>query len=167
MHPRKSEDFWNFSKNKNVAKSHFRVFAYVYEVFCCSGRSKSQSCVLSTLEHLGAPKSPKSDFFIRVRRFRVVWEPQTHFRRPWAVQSCSDRHEGEMGWRTDGRRTRIPGRAPLRTAPGATHSPARRSRGQWPIHIPCAGLQAFPPHSNMYAPYQTFSYISGCTFFII
>ena len=64
-HLSKSEDFLNFSKNEKVTKSHFRVFAYVCEVFCCSGRSKSQSCVLSTSEHLGAPKSPKSIFFTR------------------------------------------------------------------------------------------------------
>ena len=71
--------FRNFQKNKKVAKSHFRVLAYVYEVFGCSERSKPQSCVLGTSERLGAPKSPRSDFFTRVRRFRVVWEPQTHF----------------------------------------------------------------------------------------
>ena len=65
----KSEDFLTFSKNKKVTKSHFRVLAYVYDVFCCSEGSESQSCVLSALEHFGAPKSPKSHFFIRVRRF--------------------------------------------------------------------------------------------------
>ena len=60
-----------FSKNKKVTKSHFRVLAYVYDVFGCSEGSESQSCVLSALERSGAPKSPKSNFFIRVRRFCV------------------------------------------------------------------------------------------------
>ena len=68
-------DFCNFififSKNKKVAKSHFRVLAYVYDVFWCSEGSESQSCVLSALERFGAPKSPKPHFFIRVRRFWV------------------------------------------------------------------------------------------------
>ena len=66
-------DFCNFifmfSKNEKVTKSHFRVLAYVYDVFGCSEGSESQSCVLSTLERSGAPESPKSNFFIRVRRF--------------------------------------------------------------------------------------------------
>ena len=60
-----------FSKNKKVTKSHFCVLAYVYDVFWCSEGSESQSCVLSALERLGAPKSPKPHFFIRVRRFCV------------------------------------------------------------------------------------------------
>ena len=85
----KSEYFSTFSKNKKVAKSHFRVLAYVYEVFGCSERSKPQSCVWSTSEHLGTPKSPKSNFCIRVRRFGVVWEPQMHFWRFWALK-CGD-----------------------------------------------------------------------------
>ena len=67
----KSEIFLTFSKNKKVTKSHFRVLAYVYDVFWCSEGSESQSCVLSALERLGAPKSPKPHFFIRVRRFCV------------------------------------------------------------------------------------------------
>ena len=67
---------FHFSKNKKVAKSHFRTFAYVYDVFCCSEGSESQSCVLSNLERLGAPKSPKSHFLIRVRWFCLFWEPQ-------------------------------------------------------------------------------------------
>ena len=58
-------------KNKKVTKSHFCVLAYVYDVFWCSEGSESQSCVLSALERLGAPKSPKPHFFIRVRRFCV------------------------------------------------------------------------------------------------
>ena len=77
--------FWKFQKNKKVRKSHFRVLAYVYEGFGCSERSKPQSGAWSTSEHLGAPKSPKSHFFIRVRRLRVVWEPQMHFWRFWAL----------------------------------------------------------------------------------
>ena len=67
----KSGIFSTFPKNKNVTKTHFCVLAYVYDVFWCSEGSESQSCVLSALERLGAPKSPKSDFFIRVRRFCV------------------------------------------------------------------------------------------------
>ena len=62
-------DFCNFisifSKNKKVTKSHFRVLAYVYDVFWCSEGPESQSCVLSALERSGAPKSPKPHFFIR------------------------------------------------------------------------------------------------------
>ena len=92
----KSEHFLTFSKNKKNTKSHFRTFAYVYDVFWCSEGSESQSCVLSALERLGAPKSPKPHFFIRVRRFCVVREPQKHFGRSWAVRSCSDRHGGEV-----------------------------------------------------------------------
>ena len=93
----KNDDFLKFPKNKKVRKSHFRVLAYVYEVFGCSERSKPQSGVWSTSEHLGAPKSPKSNFCIRVRRFGVVWEPQMHFWRFWALRSCSDRHGRPRG----------------------------------------------------------------------
>ena len=66
--------------------------AYVYEGFGCSERSKPQSGAWSTSEHLGAPKSPKSHFFIRVRRLRVVWEPQMHFWRFWALRICHAPH---------------------------------------------------------------------------
>ena len=65
----KSGMFLTFPKNKKVTKSHFRVLAYVYDVFGCFERSESQSCVLSALERSGAPESPKPHFFIRVRRF--------------------------------------------------------------------------------------------------
>ena len=73
MHFGKKLYFYEFQNNKKVTKSHFRVLAYVYDVFCCSERSESQSCVLSAFEHFGAPKSPKSHFFIRVRRFFPKW----------------------------------------------------------------------------------------------
>ena len=119
----------------------------MYEGYCCSESSESPKCVLGTLEHFGAPKSPKSHFCIRVRRIWLFWEPQTHFWRSWAVQSCSDRHEGQPSWRTDRRRTRIPGRAPLRRAREPLTAPPA-AQGPRPKHIPCVGLQAFPPHSN-------------------
>ena len=82
---RKSEDFLEFSKNEKVTKSNFCVFAYVYEVFCCSGRSESQSCVLEHFGGLWRSKSPKSDFLIRVRRFGGVLEPEMHPFRFWAL----------------------------------------------------------------------------------
>jgi len=60
-----------FQRNNIFTKSYFCVLAYVYDVFWCFEGSESQSCVLSALERFGAPKSPKSNFFIRVRRFWV------------------------------------------------------------------------------------------------
>ena len=116
----------------------------MYEGFCCSESSESPKCVFSALEHLGAPESPKSHFYRRVRGFSLFWEPQMHFRRSWAVQSCSDRHEGQPSWRTEGRRTRIPGRAPLRrpreplTAPPAAQGALANS-------YPVCGSASIPP----------------------
>ena len=71
----KSEGFSTFSKNKKVTKSHFRVLAYVYDVFWCSEGSESQSCVLSNLERLGAPKSPRSHFLYFSRK-NTLFRPQ-------------------------------------------------------------------------------------------
>ena len=55
------------------------------------------------------------------------------------VKSAGGQTDGELGSR-DG----LPYRQP-----GSHHSPARCS-GPRPKHIPCAGLQAFPPHSNLF-----------------
>ena len=134
----KSEYFPTFPKNKKVTKSHFCVLAYVYDVFWCFEGSESQSCVLSALEHFGAPKSPKPHFFIRVRRFCVFGEPQKHFWRSWALLGCSELFGSPRGSAklTDGQTELYdPGRA------GSEGGPR-------PNHITCAGLLAFPPHSN-------------------
>ena len=89
-----SEKSPTFSKNKKVTKSHFRVLAYVYDVFGCSEGSESQSCVLSALERLGAPKSPKLHFFIRVRRFlRVLRAPKALL----ALLGCSELSRAPWG----------------------------------------------------------------------
>ena len=82
-----------FSKNKKVAKSHFRVFAYVYEEIGGLESSKSQKCALSNFLHFGAPESAKADFFIRVRRFYSIRELQNHFFHFWAVPGCPGRHD--------------------------------------------------------------------------
>ena len=54
--------FLKFPKNEKVTKSHFRVFAYVYEEIGGPGRSKSQKCVLSNFLHFCAPESPSRAF---------------------------------------------------------------------------------------------------------
>ena len=86
-HLSKSVEIFIFSKNKKVAKSHFCVLAYVYGVFARSGRSKSQKCKKLHFLHFGAPKSSKSHFCIRVRRFCSIWEVQNHFWHFWSVFS--------------------------------------------------------------------------------
>jgi len=96
-HLSKSDEIFKISKNKKVAKSHFCVFAYVYGVFARSGRSKSQKCEKLHFLHFGAPKSSKSHFCIRVRRFCPFWEPQIHFWRFWSEKSCPDRHWAPKG----------------------------------------------------------------------
>ena len=83
----KSENFLKFPKNEKVTKSHFRVFAYVYEEIGGPGRSKSQKCVLSDFLHFGAPESARSDFLTLGRRFCSIWELQNHFWRFWSKKS--------------------------------------------------------------------------------
>ena len=82
-------------------------------------------------EGFGCSESPKRTFGA-LGLFRAV---QIAMRVRWA----DGQTDGELGSR-DG----LP-----YGGPGSHSQPRPLLKGPWPIHIPCAGLQAFPPHSNL------------------
>ena len=140
----KVKNFLKFSNNKKVTKSHFRVFAYVYEEIGGLESSKSQKCALSNFLHFGAPESAKADFFLRVRRFYSIRELQNHFFHFWAVPGCPGRHEGQPSWRTEGRTPRSRDGLPY-GRPGSRHGPARRWGWALLKSYPVCGSASIPP----------------------
>ena len=90
-HLSKSEEVLIFSKNKKMQKVT-SAFLHTCTAFRLIWEVKSQKCKKLHFLHFGAPKSSKSHFCIRVRRFCSIWEARNHFLRFWSKKIVRSPH---------------------------------------------------------------------------
>ena len=140
--------FKNFSKKTKLQKHTFAFLHTCTRDIAVLRAQKRQSASWALWSTLALPNRPSRTFAYVYEGFGCSESPKCTFGALGlfrAVQIAmrfrwvGGQTDGELGSR-DG----LP-----YGGPGSHSQPRPPLKGPWPIHIPCAGLQAFPPHSNI------------------